>query len=145
MKNFQELIDYVETCSLEEFKALNKEFSRLHDARSKRTKEADELEKAKAKARLEELLKKTSYEAPEYPQFDYDLDEMGSEQRDGKCVFTNQEESEELVGKLIQQSYYYGHYFKWQGPGRYLIKPSWEYDCSGEVIYSAHYEIEEAL
>lgn len=145
MKSIQEVIDYVENCSLEEFKALSSSFSKLHDVKAKRLKQVEEDEKAKAKAKLDFLLLKSEYQEPVYPRFDYDLDEMGDEQEDGSCVLTDEVEAKELISRLISQSYYYGHYFKWQGPGKYSIKPSWKYDCSGEVIYSAHYELSEAL
>lgn len=135
----QELSQLINKCSEEEYGDLSKELSVISQSQMNKVKEIETLKKDRAQKRLEFLREKTSYVDPIYPSFDYDLDEMGDESEEGSCVFHNETEAKELIQALINQSYYYGHYFKWQGPGKYVIKPDWKYDCSGEIIYSAHY------
>lgn len=88
--------------------------------------------KARAKEELENLLSKTNYQEPQYP-------DMGIEGINGSCTFESQEQAELLIKTLVNQSYYYGHKLKWTGPGEYTIKPDYSYDHDGEVVYMANY------
>lgn len=102
------------------------------------------LAKAKTLARLAELQKLTNYEEPVYPEISYesgDAEEV-SEGENGSCILESPAVAEELINILVSQSYYYGHNFKWQGPGKYRIIPTWSWDHDGEVIYTATYEKE---
>lgn len=145
MNNLKELISFIESCSLEEYKSLNKEFYLLYEAKSKRDKEQVEDIKNKTKKRFLELINKTSYEEPIYPSFDYEKELMIDDLVSGSCVFTEELEAKELIAHLVNQSYCYGHYFTWAGPGVYEIVPSWKYDHDHEIIYSAHYKLKETL
>ena len=66
--------------------------------RSRQQEEA----KIKSQARLEELLARTKYLEPTYP-------EMGVAGVMGSCYFSQEDEATELIKTLINQSYYYGH------------------------------------
>lgn len=85
-----------------------------------------------------ELLEKTNYEDPEYPDF-------GIIGHKGSCFFSNQEEAEFLIKHLNNRSYYYLHQLNWEGSGSYIIIPKHEHDKSGEVIYTAIYKKETSL
>lgn len=114
-------------------KSVNKRLILIND---RKKREAEKL----AQEKYLRLCKEVEYTEPSYPQFDYDKDEMGEEDSPGSCFFSSETQAKEFINAIVSQSsYYYGHTLKWSGEGRYKINPSWKYDCSGEIIYTATY------
>jgi len=76
---------------------------------------------------------KTKYKEPTYP-------EMGSLSENGSASFDNKEEADKLVKMLREKSYTYGYVLVWDGPGEYVIEPSYKYDHDNDIIYTATFK-----
>lgn len=144
MKN----IEWIESCTESDFLSFAKELDLINEAVRKRILFIRERDKknaeAKALAEFTHLSKETEYLEPVYSEFNYDTDEMEDEETPGSCIFTSEEQANDFITSIRNQSsYYYAHVLKWTGTGKYIITPSWKYDCSGEVIYTATYSKEE--
>lgn len=79
------------------------------------------------------LIEKTKYIEPEYP-------DMGVSERNGSARFESEEQATQLQKVLASGSYYFGYEIDWSGPGNYVVVPSYSYDHDNEVIYTATFE-----
>jgi len=69
---------------------------------------------------------------------------MGCEGKNGSVYFKTKDQAEKLLSLLRKNSsYYYAYILKWNDLGEYIVKPEWDYDHDGEIIYTAKIEKKE--
>ena len=117
----------------EEIERLRPQYERYMELSSTYSKEMEDERERTKRARLFHLEYKCKYEHPTYP-------DMGVEGSEGSAQFENKEEADELLSLLRNQSYYYGYWIKWEGPGEYRVEPSYKHDHDKEVVYMATFK-----
>lgn len=124
--------------SIEWLKARKAELSSFVDEYYKVSWELDKKQKEEDKKNINkdrlELIKQTKFIECEYPS-------IGYASNDGEATFENEFQAKSLLSILNKASSYTHVYeMHWEGPGKYLVIPTWAYDYDGDIIYTATFE-----
>lgn len=129
IKNLIEALDFKLEFTSEENYALLKEVLR------KKIDEVATVQQADHKQQKQKLLQETQYE---HATFAFDDDEV---EKNGSCVLTTKEQADLLMKRM--NTYWETHHkITWNGPGKYLLIPSKDYDRCGDMILTVSYEKE---
>jgi hypothetical protein len=132
----ENLIATLKTLSPEEFLPHKDEWKNLKYLIESKNNELTRWQAAQDYARLQVLIKETSFAEPSYESFDEE-EEESQLPLEGYASFASKDQADELI-KLLNKDYYYLYKIDWQGPGDYKITSSSDYKC-GDVLYTAHF------
>lgn len=125
------IIDQIKSLNPSEILAQFSQWQQLNQALNLKLSQAQALQKELNAARLEELIKETSFEEATFGT-------GYRRSRKGKVTLKNIEQCNELLMLLNQQDPDFVYEVKWTGPGVYLIKGEIDYYC-GNTTYISYF------
>lgn len=128
---------------LEHIEALSKEKSTLQSSVDRFFEISHALDKLQKKKRESDAIDRLNkyedlckYVAPEFPS-------MGYAAENGYAVFEKWSDALDLVKVLNEfTNYYVSYVLDWQGPGNYVIVPTWAYDHDKDIVHTATFKKE---